>query len=365
MAIGAVAVILWSVLASFSQDLPQYDIIDLGNFGHDHIEPHAINDHGQIVGHFCPLNALSDGSIRPFVYDDVNGFKVLDKRISNSPWALDINNRGQVVGGSASSPVLATGSLFLWDPESGTTENIIGETRKIVGFGNNEINNEGRIVGTIEKPDPSGHEAFIWDKETGFTLLGTLGGKNSVAYSINDKGQVAGWSEIDEGYRHAFIWDDVNGMTDLGTVGGDTSSAFVVNNRSQVLGHSSDSKGNFYIVIWDKKNKVRRIRRISDGSLNWRIALNDNGQLMGTYLKRTGSWSVGKWFFKKNIQTRACPFIWSEQQGCVDLDYLFAANSEIVSFYIVDMNNKGQILARGRNDRIFILQPKKNSESKN
>ena len=118
--IVAAAVILWSVLASFSQNLPQYDIINLGNFGRDHIEPHAINDHGQIVGYFAPLNALSDGLIRPFVYDDVSGFNVLDKRCA-TPWALDINNRGQVVGGDASSASLATGSLFLWDPESGTT----------------------------------------------------------------------------------------------------------------------------------------------------------------------------------------------------------------------------------------------------
>ncbi|MHC4212391.1 MAG: hypothetical protein ACYSWP_03350 [Planctomycetota bacterium] len=365
MTIATLAVILWSVLASFSQKPPQYDIIELGNFGRDHLEAHAINDHGQIVGHFYPLNGLTDGPIRPFVYDEVNGFNVLDKRISVSPWASDINNRGQVVGGNASSPVLGTGSLFIWDPKSQKTDSIIGENRKIVGFGNNIINNKGRIVGTIEKSDPYQHEAFIWDKEKGFTLLGTLGGNNSVAYSINDKGQVAGWSEINEGYRHAFIWDDANGMTDLGTLGGDSSRALVVNNRSQVFGVSRDSKYNSYIVIWDKKNNVRRIKKIGGQDLNWPIALNDNGQLIGTYLKETRSWSIGKWYFKRRRQRRACPFIWSEQHGCVDLDNVFATDPEWEGFAIIDINNKGQILCQ-RRDNVFILQPKeRNSQSKN
>jgi probable HAF family extracellular repeat protein len=368
MTIAAVAVILWSVLASFSKKPPQYDIINLGNFGRDHIEPHAINDHGQIAGYFCPLNALSDGPIRAFIYDDVNGFTEIDKRCT-SPWGLDINNRGHVVGGNASSPVLNTGSLFIWDPESGTTD-IIGETGTIVQ-GNNEINNKGRIVGTIMKPNPSMCEAFVWDKEKGFTLLGTLGGKNSVACSINDKGQVAGWSETDEGYRHGFIFDDVNAMTDLGTLGGDVSIAFAVNNTSQVLGYSSDSKGNSYIVIWDRKNNARRIKKVGNNRMDWRIALNDNGQMIGTYRKGTSSWSVGRWFCKRIKRRTACPFIWSKQQGFVDLDNIFAADPEWTSFYIVDINNKGQILGYGQRINsggyhIFILQPKKkNSESKN
>jgi probable HAF family extracellular repeat protein len=362
MMVAAAAVILWSVLAFFSQNLTQHDIITLGNFGRDNIEADAINDRGQIVGHFTPANGLLYGGSRAFVYDDVNGFNEIDKRCM-SLWALDINNRGQVVGCDGSNPLLDTASLFIYDPESGTSDSIIGETGTIVTSRNIEINNKGRIVGTIRRPDASVLEAFIWDKEKGFTLLGTLGGKASVACSINDKGQVAGWSDIDEGFRHAFVFDDVNGMTDLGTLGGDVSRAFAVNNRGQVLGYSSDSKGNCYIVIWNRKNNARRIKRVGNDRMDWRIELNDHGQVIGTYEKRTKLWFVGKWFFKKRRQTRWCPFIWSEQHGCVDLDDIFAADPQWKRFGLRDINNKGQIVGYGERVNsgynIFILQPKK------
>ncbi|HKX54022.1 MAG TPA: hypothetical protein VJM47_09490 [Nitrosospira sp.] len=59
------------------------------------------------------------------------------------------------------------------------------------------------------------------------TALGTLGGKssapfsiNSVAFSINNAGQVVGLSYTAARERHAFITGpDGVGMTDLGTLG--------------------------------------------------------------------------------------------------------------------------------------------------
>src|SRR5438445_13841039 len=52
--------------------------------------------------------------------------------------------------------------------------------------------------------------------------LGSLGGKNSDAAGINDKGQVVGTSSIHNSgqgrHRHAFLWTDGKGMQDLGTL---------------------------------------------------------------------------------------------------------------------------------------------------
>lgn len=58
------------------------------------------------------------------------------------------------------------------------------------------------------------------------TDLGTLGGTFSIAYGINDKGQIDGFSTIPgDGATHAFVVE--NGvMTDLGTLGGPNSQSF-------------------------------------------------------------------------------------------------------------------------------------------
>jgi probable HAF family extracellular repeat protein len=45
--------------------------------------------------------------------------------------------------------------------------------------------------------------------------LGTLGGSNSVAYGVNDSGQIVGGSDLSGGGTDAFVYDTVHGMQDL------------------------------------------------------------------------------------------------------------------------------------------------------
>ena len=84
---------------------------------------------------------------------------------------------------------------------------------------------------------------FVWSATAGaaeytVTDLGTLpGGSASAAYSINNSGQVVGYSTT-SGNNHAFLYSGGT-MNDLGTLpGGDGSSANSINNSGQVVGSS-------------------------------------------------------------------------------------------------------------------------------
>lgn len=77
--------------------------------------------------------------------------------------------------------------------------------------------------------------------------LGTLGGSESYAYGINDRGQVVGYSETKSGDKHAFLYAD-GVMRDLGTLGGKNSYAYGINNHGQVVGSSQTSPVGFFEI---------------------------------------------------------------------------------------------------------------------
>ena len=74
------------------------------------------------------------------------------------------------------------------------------------------------------------------------TNIGTLGGNDSVALSINDLGEVVGYSKTADGEVHAFRYFR-EALYDLSTLGGKESYAYVITNSGILLGDSKTPQG--------------------------------------------------------------------------------------------------------------------------
>ena len=117
---------------------------------------------------------------------------------------------------------------FLWDKGVLTDLGTLGGPDSWA----NAINQRGQVVGKADTAAGETH-AFLWEREL-MIDLGTLGGTHAEAYEINERGQVIGQSETSDGETHAFFW--YRGvMTDLGTMGGDSSYPADLNERGQVV----------------------------------------------------------------------------------------------------------------------------------
>src|SRR5262245_43411328 len=67
------------------------------------------------------------------------------------------------------------------------------------------------------------------------TDLGTFGGADSQAFSVNEKAQVAGFATTSDDLPFAFRWDDGH-LTNLGTLGGLVAIGLGINNDGHVVG---------------------------------------------------------------------------------------------------------------------------------
>jgi probable HAF family extracellular repeat protein len=102
------------------------------------------------------------------------------------------------------------------------------------------VNNNGEVVGYSSSPSSNYARAFLYsnrqtneDEESApMQDLGTLGAE-SVAYDINDQGQIIGISGLLNGVWRGFVYSGSGPMTPLGSV------ADGINNLGQIVGTSS------------------------------------------------------------------------------------------------------------------------------
>ena len=151
-----------------------------------------------------------------------------------------------------------------------------------------DVNHGGQVVGS------RGGRAFVWTAADGIQDLGVPDGRaRSYANSINNRGQIAGWSEglsrtLDT--RHILIWTAGIGLRDLVAMPDVDATAQDINDLGQLIGETVDGP-----VYWSEKDGLQQVILATRGGAEYVNALNDRGQLIGWSSNAAGEQHASLW----------------------------------------------------------------------
>lgn len=221
----------------------------------------GINNYGQMVGHA----QVQSGDVYNAIWQN---FQITNLYPNEPIWQEtpeDISDSGAIVGRMNMDAAKYFEGYFWRD----TNDNGLMEPAEkvaITGFGGDmvfplSINRADRVVGFATSPNGK-NRAFVWTQADGTKDLGTLGGDEAEAASINDHGDIVGASKDNLGTYRAFIYRDGE-IIDLNTMipsksGWILERANSINNLGQIVG-AGNYKGNSkaFILTPLKLSKIR------------------------------------------------------------------------------------------------------------
>lgn len=160
------------------------------------------------------------------------------------------------------------------------------------------VNNRGQVTGIATNTAPDPYSLFGWNAESRPFLwqdgqmrdLGSLGGPDGIGQVVNESGQVAGESSINSvpdpvtgtPVLHPFLW--TNGrMRDLGTLGGSLLPSYGImglNNSGEVVGPSYlAGDQTFHPFLWNGRTMLDL--GTFGGAYGIATWLNDAGHVVG------------------------------------------------------------------------------------
>jgi len=240
----------------------------------------------------------------------------------NSATGLWVSDSGLTVGVSENGIDPLTGGpavdAVLWGRDNSLTDlGTLGGNESSA----NAVNNQGQVAGealnTIPDPYTSNFNiggatqvhAFRWTRSRGMQDLGTLGGTDSAAFAINERGKIVGWSFTNTTVNlttgvptlDPFLWENGK-MLDLGTLGGTFGQAWALNNRGQVVGYSDlvgDNTG-VHAFLWDQKGGMQDLGTLG-GATGAGTSINDAGDIVGGDSRADGS--GGSFLWRHGVMT--------------------------------------------------------------
>jgi probable HAF family extracellular repeat protein len=280
-------------------------ILDLGTLGGNQSLAGALNASAQVIG--VAANATPDPYSLFGWATETRGF-IWERGVMRDLGTLGgadaspsfINERGQVAGVSyvnfdpPPDPFLCgfpiTTHPFFWQNGKMSDIGTLGGTCASA----TTINNRGQVAGNSNLPGDEILHPFLWDRGK-LTDLGTFGGTFGVANWLNDAGQVTGVASTEGDQEfHAFFWKN-GAMTDIGTINDDVCSIpHFMNSRGQVVGTSGCTEEGFEVhgFMWQPGGSIIDLNDFVPPSSNLRItdgeSINDRGEIAGSGMLPNG-----------------------------------------------------------------------------
>lgn len=238
-------------------------------------QPNAISADGRVAA-----SSVTNGAYHAFVYD--GQWRDLGTLGGGESLCASVDTLGRAVGRSR----LQNGQThaFLWTP--GATDGVPAnpEMKDLGTFGGADseaysINASGQISGFAQTT--SEDHAFLISSgnmtDVGATLNGGL--VNSYGLGLNDLGHVVGIAYTSAfATSHAFYYDGVTAK-DIGTLGGASANALAINNSEQIAGYSAADSGSDHAFRYE--NGTMTDLGTLGGGYSYAVGINNNGVIVG------------------------------------------------------------------------------------
>jgi probable HAF family extracellular repeat protein len=289
-----------------------YKVIDVGTFGGLNSvfssDIHGLNAYGVLIGGAETPDPNPDpGCFTIFGADCsvVHAFRSHDGVTTDlgvlsggsNSFPFGINTWGWVVGASEDGvidPVIGIPEFFavLW--RDGQIKNLgtlggdesvaadVNDRGQITGFSANTVPDPFSLLGFATQTRP-----FLWEHGV-MRELDTLGGPDGAAYMINEWGQIIGQFSLNSTPNpttglptvHSILWEPNGKPVDLGTLGGTSGIPYWINNRGQVVGQANlPGDSTYHGYSWEKGVLTDLSTLGGNYSVAWNV--NDAGQVVG------------------------------------------------------------------------------------
>jgi probable HAF family extracellular repeat protein len=322
--------------------------------------PAWMTDNGLIVG-FSENNTMDSAAGVPTVL----GVLWQNGKITNlgtlggaQSGAVSVNQKGDVVGTALNNitepfpnryPYIpniyfanATEThAFLWHrgvmqdlgtlggPDSGA--DFVNERGQIAGQSDNDYNPHSFIWfnGFVS---PTVHP-FLWEKGV-MHDLGSLGGNFGFPYGMNNRGDVVGWSDLaGDNSAHPFLWTKERGLQDLGTFGGTFGHADSINEKREVVGTAQPPGDTGLRAFLWRDGVMTNLGTLGDDADSEAGGINARGQIVGgTYISGV-----------EDLRG----FLWENGGPMVDLNALVINGTGIQILGPANINERGEMVAPG------------------